>query len=40
VLTAEQRAQWQEMIGEPFRGDPRGGFGHMRGPGPDWRRIN
>jgi hypothetical protein len=33
VLTTEQLARWKDLIGEPFRGDPRPGFGVPR-PGP------
>ncbi|MBY0525454.1 MAG: serine/threonine protein kinase [Gemmataceae bacterium] len=40
VLTAEQKAKWKELTGEPFKGEIRHGFfgGHGPPSGPDIRR--
>ncbi|HEV3255564.1 MAG TPA: serine/threonine-protein kinase [Gemmataceae bacterium] len=34
VLKSEQKAQWEEMLGKPFKGEIRPPFGGPRGPGP------
>jgi hypothetical protein len=33
MLTAEQRSQWKQMTGEPFKGQIQPGFGGQRGQG-------
>jgi hypothetical protein len=40
LLTPEQRARWKEMIGEPFRPEPRPWPGMPRGPSFDPRRMH